>query len=178
MSVERIRYRERVKTSDRKTVRRIVESSGFFSSGEIKIAVELVGERLLRGTRSGYFFLFVEIGGDVTGYSCFGPIAGTLTSYDLYWIAVEDGCRGTGIGGELLTKTEEKIAKRGGRRIYVETSSRTQYEPTRSFYERSGYRGEAILKDFYAPGDDKIMYVKEIRALPSSSPSPATHMPP
>ena len=48
----------------------------------------------------------------------------------------------------------------GGRRVYIETSNRAQYGSTRGFYQRGGYHPEAILKDFYAPGDDKVTYVK------------------
>jgi hypothetical protein len=48
----------------------------------------------------------------------------------------------------------------GGLRVYAETSGRPQYEPTRAVYERLGFFREAHLKDFYAPGDDKVFYVK------------------
>ena len=42
----------------------------------------------------------------------------------------------------------------------VETSSQPKYEPTRQFYLRSGYTVEAVLKDFYAENDDKVVFVK------------------
>ncbi|MCX5832942.1 MAG: hypothetical protein NTV99_00205 [Deltaproteobacteria bacterium] len=58
--------------------------------------------------------------------------------------------------------TEEKIAGLGGKRIYVDTSSRPLYEPTRLFYEKCGYRKEAVLKDFYAEGDSKFIYSKAL----------------
>jgi hypothetical protein len=54
------------------------------------------------------------------------------------------------------------MAQRGARRIYADTSSRPQYEPTRRFYEACGYRREAFLADFYAPGDGKIIFGKEL----------------
>jgi ribosomal protein S18 acetylase RimI-like enzyme len=156
-------YREEVKPADCDVVRQIVASSGFFSAGEIEVAVELVEERLHKGAKSGYFFIFAEESEVVVGYSCFGPIACTNSSFDLYWIAVDDRYRRLGIGKELLYHTESRIAEAGGDRIYVETSSRAQYEATRLFYEKSGYRKEASLKDFYAPGDDKVIYVKTLR---------------
>ena len=46
------------------------------------------------------------------------------------------------------------------RRIYVETSTRPQYEPTRGFYRSRGYRLTAELPDYYAPGDGKATFVK------------------
>ena len=157
-----ISYRDKPIPSDVDRVRNIVRSSGFFSADEVEMAVELVQENLSRGEASGYFFLFVEINGGVVGYSCYGPIPCTKESYDLYWIAVLHEFRGRGIGRDLLARTEEKIRKIGGRQIYVDTSSRYQYEPTRVFYRANRYDQEASLKDFYSPGDDKIIYVKKL----------------
>ncbi|MBD3308846.1 GNAT family N-acetyltransferase [candidate division KSB3 bacterium] len=145
-------------------VRAILESSGFFSEAEVVVAEELVQERLAKGLASGYEFLFAERAGNVFGYACFGPIACTLASYDLYWIAVHETARGDGIGTTLLRNTEALIAAQGGTRLYIETASRPQYEPTRQFYRRRGYQPEAILQDFYAPGDDKVIFVKAIQA--------------
>ena len=72
------------------------------------------------------------------GYTCYGPIALTAGSYDLYWIAVDKSTQGLGLGRTLLEKSEQIIRQEGGRRIYIETSTRPPYAPTRAFYERSG----------------------------------------
>lgn len=152
--------RGRLKESDREGIRRIVASTGFFSRSEVALALELVDERLSNGAASGFHFLLAEDGDGVVGYTCFGPVPATKQSYDLYWIATEASCRRTGIGRMLISKTEELIAGRGGKNVYIETSGREQYRPTRRFYKACGYRREARLKDFYAPGDDKIIYVK------------------
>jgi len=50
----------------------------------------------------------------------------------------------------------------GGCRVYIETSTRGQYQPTRGFYDQAGYRLEAVLEDFYGPGDGKAVYVKVV----------------
>lgn len=155
-------FRDEPTDNDRENVRRIVESSGFFYPAEIDVAVELVDERLTKGPASGYHFVFVECDGKTVGYSCYGPIAATQGSFDLYWIAVDQSCRGKGLGQALLRETEARIRRDGGRRVYIETSNRPQYVPTRAFYIRSGYELEAVLKEFYAPGDDKAMYVKAV----------------
>jgi len=157
-----LKYRHKAEPEDLETVRRIVDSSGFFNPEEIEVAVELVAERLSKGEKSGYFFIFVESDGRTVGYACFGPIAGTQCSFDLYWIAVDQDFRGQSIGKELLKKSEEAILAMNGHRIYVETSSRSQYAPTRKFYRSNGYRLDASLKDFYAPGDSKYVYLREI----------------
>jgi GNAT superfamily N-acetyltransferase len=135
-----------------------VESTGVFSPVEAEVAVELVEDRLKRGARSDYAFVFAELDGRTVGYTCYGPIALTASSYDLYWIAVDEACQGRKIGRLLMEKTESLIHAAGGRQIYIETSSRPAYVATRGFYLRCGYQEEAVLKDFYAPGDGKVIY--------------------
>ncbi|MFC2076442.1 GNAT family N-acetyltransferase [candidate division KSB1 bacterium] len=158
--IQPLQYRREVVPADRETVRQIVASSGFFSSEEIEIAVELVDERLAKDDRSGYYFIFVENCGRPVGYSCYGPIGGTEASFNLYWIAVHDHFRGQGIGRELLRMTEEAIGLMGGKRIYLETSSREQYRSTKEFYLRRGYTEEAVLSQFYSDTDSKVIYIK------------------
>lgn len=156
-------FREEVRPGDVAAVRDIVASTGFFHEHEVAVAMELVEERLKRGVASGYLFLFAEDAGRAAGYACYGEIACTRGSWDLYWIAVHDACRNRGIGRLLLAGAEERIAARDGRAIWVETSGQEKYLPTREFYLRCGYRQEAVLKDFYAAGDDKVLFVKRLR---------------
>ncbi len=150
-------------TSDLKAIEDIVRSSGFFSEQEIAIACELADDRLTHGSQSSYQFLFLEIRETVVGYTCYGLIPATAGSYDLYWIAVAQRQRGKGLGKILMQKTEAHVLSQGGRSIYVETSSRPQYIPTQRFYEHCDYFPEAVLKDFYAEGDSKIIYSKRLK---------------
>jgi ribosomal protein S18 acetylase RimI-like enzyme len=153
--------RRNLLVDDRERVRRIVASTGFFTPAEIDIAVELVDERAATGAASGYEFVLADDdAGTTIGYACYGHIAGTKSSYDLYWIAVDARHRGSGVGRTLLIEAERLIAASGGERVYIETSSRDLYEPTRAFYVRRGYEKVAVLPDFYGPGDGKIIYAK------------------
>jgi GNAT superfamily N-acetyltransferase len=154
--------RTTVRREDGEIVRDIVSSTGHFRPDEINMAVELLEERLRIGLTSGYHFIFAERDGRVLGYSCYGPVPLTLHSYDLYWIAVRKEAQGAGFGKILLERTEAAIGELGGRRIYIETSSKEMYNGTRRFYEHCGYRAEATLREFYSPGDDKVIYVKAI----------------
>jgi ribosomal protein S18 acetylase RimI-like enzyme len=163
MNEQTIMYRDYVTPDDCEHVREILTSTGFFSAVELATAVELVEEQRRNGSNNGYDFLFAELNGRVAGYTCFGHIACTAASYDVYWMAVHQHAQKQGLGKALLGKTEERIAAQGGQRVYIETASRKQYAPTRAFYKRCGYHREATLKDFYAPGDGKVIYVKVIK---------------
>ena len=162
----RLTLRYDVAASDIRTVREIVESTGFFHQPEVDVAVELVEERLRRGAASGYFFVFAERDGSAVAYSCYGPIACTISSFDVFWIAVHRTAQKEGLGKRLMTLTERLIHDQGGQRIYVETSGREDYLPTRRFYDRCGYVKAAELPDFYGAQDSKVIYLKVLTNTP------------
>jgi ribosomal protein S18 acetylase RimI-like enzyme len=157
-----VELRPNLKHSDLAAIRTLVEKTGMFSCAEIETAAELVGEFLTQGTNSGYRFTVAEYDGEIIGYACFGAIPCTVASYDLYWIAVHPSKQHSGIGKQLLEDVERRIAENGGTRVYVDTSGRDAYIPTRAFYERAGYTQAAVLPDFYAPGDAKVIYAKSL----------------
>ncbi len=155
-----VSWRPELQPEDPERVGRLVNLTGFFQPEEIQVAVELVKERLAKGEASGYYFMMAEQYGRLVGYTCYGPIACTRDSFDLYWIAVHPDFQRKGLGRRLINETEARIRKAGGNRIYVDTSQRDQYASTRTFYETCGYRLETVLKDFYAPDDGKVIYCK------------------
>jgi GNAT superfamily N-acetyltransferase len=155
-------FRTTPEKRDIESIREIVESTKFFYTHEIEIAVELVTERLNLGEGTGYYFVFAEIDGVTIAYSCFGPIEMSKTSFDLYWIATHNDYRGKGIGKKLLNETFNAARLMGCRIIIAETSGLPHYAPTRAFYDTTGFELEARLKDFYAMGDDKLFYTKRI----------------
>lgn len=162
MEKSRWSLRTEVRQTDPFAIRAIVESSGFFRDDEVEVAVSLAEEHLEKGDASGYFFVFADRNDRTEGYACFGPIPCTQSSYDLYWIAVDETTRGGGLGRLLLEESERTIRQMAGTRVYIETSSKPLYEPTRQFYLRCGYSQVALLDDFYGPADSKVIYAKTL----------------
>lgn len=149
--------------SDKSTIIDILNSSGYFYDHETMVAGELIDENLEKGAeRSGYNFMFADYEGKTVGFTCYGPIACTESSHDLFWIAVHKDFMFKGIGKQLIQETEKCVKKAGGTRIYIETSGRELYKSTRGFYLKTGYILEAELEDFYGPGDSKMIYVKKL----------------
>lgn len=153
-------FRSEIEGSDPATVEEIVRSTGYFYDYEIPVARELAEERLAKGEESGYYFVFAMVDGKVVAYSCYGPIACTNGSYDLYWIVTHQDWRAKGIGKKLLLETIQEVKKLNGRMLIAETSTKDQYIPTRKFYENNDFILEATIVDFYEIGDGKAMYVK------------------
>jgi ribosomal protein S18 acetylase RimI-like enzyme len=54
----------------------------------------------------------------------------------------------------------------GGRQIRIETASKESYAATGGFYERLGFRVDGRLRDFYAEGDDLLIFYKSFGAEP------------
>jgi ribosomal protein S18 acetylase RimI-like enzyme len=160
---EPIPLREALRPEDADAVEGLVRATGAFTPAETALARQLVEEALTGAPGADYRFLFAEHEGALTGYTCWGPVEGTRDGFDLYWIAVEPRRQGSGLGRRLLSLTETRIAAEGGRAIWVDTSGRPDYARTRRFYEAAGYTREATLRDFYAPGDDKAIYVKRLQ---------------
>lgn len=156
---ESISFRETVGPEDVRAIRALVRSTELFSEEEVIMAGDLVAETV-KNPKSGYRFLIAEHSGQVIGYTCYGRVPGTRFSWDLYWIAVEALRQGLGLGHRLNEMTIAKIAAKGGRQVWVETSGRAEYKGTRAFYRRESYRKSAVLKHYYAPNEDKIIYVK------------------
>jgi ribosomal protein S18 acetylase RimI-like enzyme len=144
------------------TVREVTASTGYFHDREIPVAVELAEERLAKGAASGYEFVFAECGGRVVGYTSFGPIPCTRSSFDWYWLAVRPEFQGLGFGARLFQEVETRARAMGGTRLYCETSGRPRYASTRAFYERMGFTLCEVLEDYYEPGDGRATYVKPL----------------
>jgi ribosomal protein S18 acetylase RimI-like enzyme len=160
--VSSFNFRAAPSPADSRLVRELVASTGFFSDEEVAVAVELVEAYLTYGADSTYLFVFAESAGALAGYACFGRIPLTQSSFDLYWIAVRPELQGIGLGRRLIERVENSVRAAGGTRLYVDTSSRPQYDATRAFYGRLGYSLAAELPDFYAPGDGKIIFSKKL----------------
>lgn len=145
---------------DRSRILFLANRSKMFRADELSVVQELVCERLDKGEESGYLFLIAERSGEPVGFACYGPIACTLSAFDLYWLVVEPRCQGRGLGTHLLKVVEQRIKEIGGTALYAETSGSAAYRATRSFYEGYGFEKASVMESFYAPDDDKVTYRK------------------
>jgi ribosomal protein S18 acetylase RimI-like enzyme len=126
----------------------------------VAIAVELLDASLAGDV--AYRFLGALEGEELVGYACWGPTPGTAGTYDLYWLVVDPARQCTGVGTRLVEAVEQGLVADGARLIVVETSSLPEYASTRAFYERRGYTRAATLRAYYAPGDDLVVYRKDL----------------
>lgn len=149
-----------VERAHRARLEQLTRATGLFREEEVATAVELLDASLAGD--DDYRFVGAFDGDELIGYACWGPTPGTEATHDLYWIVVEREHQGRGIGTQLLAEVEQRLTTHAARLIVVETSSRPDYAPTRSFYEARGYARTATIPRYYAPGDDLVIYTKDL----------------
>jgi D-alanine-D-alanine ligase len=145
--------------ADRGRIEEISRAVGLFRADEIAVALEVFDAEVAGSP--DYFALGAEHDGRLAGWICWGPTPCTLGTFDLYWMAVDPALHGAGVGTALLHAMEARLAC-VARLVVVETAGRPDYAPTRAFYEARGYRAVSRIPDFYAPGDDQVVYVKSL----------------
>ena len=96
----------------------------------------------------------------VVGFSYTRLEALTEGVWNLLAIGFRAEHQGSGFGSRLIEEVEQSLA--GERLLLVETSSLDDFENTRHFYNSRGYSQEAVIADYWAEGDDKIIFCKRL----------------
>jgi len=140
----------------------LARDTGVFKPAELTALGEVLDDYHSTNRDQGHVAVSAEEAGRILGFAYYAPSAMSERGWYLWWIAVRKDLQAKGIGGRLLTHAEEEIRGKNGRLLLIETSSQPHYEPTRKFYLKHGYDTAAVLKDFYADGDDMVVFRKRI----------------
>ena len=79
-----------------------------------------------------------------------------------FYLAIEQNHRNAHLGKRLILEVERVSKEKGCRILWIETAGRELYIPTRMCYLHNNYTEAARMVDFYAPGDDKVIYRKDL----------------
>lgn len=139
----------------------LAEETGVFKPLEIEALREVLDDYHAVNHTYGHRAVTWDTGSP-DGFAYFAPTAMTDRTWELWWIAVEPGRQGQGLGGKLLEFVESEVRAAGGRILLIETSSLPHYLPTRNFYLKHGYEQSGGIPDFYADGDDKVVFSKKM----------------
>ena len=149
--------------ADRDAILGFLEATGFFPPGDMKIAREVLDEALEKGESGDYqSYTALDPEGRPVGWACYGATPCTVGTFDFYWLGVDVRTQSRGVGTLLMEHVERLAREQGGRLMVLETSGRALYNPTRRFYLGRGYREEGRIRDFYAPGDDRVIYTRPL----------------
>ena len=146
------------KRIDLDALRSIIDSTKLFPSEML----EGMMEPYFSNANSEERWLTYVHDGNCLGVTYYAPEKMTDGTYNLYLIAVHGDAQGKGVGSALMEKVEEQLKATGHRILLVETSGTAFFEMTRSFYDKLGYTREAVIRDFYEAGDDKVVFWKRL----------------
>ncbi len=146
---------------DRAGLHAMLIKTGAFTPQEIDVAMELIDIVLKDKSQKDYKIHCMKNEQDrLVGYICYGPVPMTDGTFDLYWIAVDPDFQSQGVGSKLMDFLEGTLRETGARMLLADTSSTPQYEKTRRFYLKKGFREVARVPDYYHVGNDRITFCK------------------
>jgi ribosomal protein S18 acetylase RimI-like enzyme len=107
-------------------------------------------------------WLTAHLDGSAIGFSYTEPEMLAEGAWNMLAIAIAPDHQGKGHGADLVRATEAQLRQNAQRLLIVETSGLAAYAATRRFYDTAGYDQEARIRDFWADGDDKVIFRKRL----------------
>jgi len=120
----------------------------------------------LSGSAEGHTWLVAAgVTGRVEGAAYVAPEPFGDRVWNLYFLAAGPSRHRRGAGSALVQHVEQSLREAGAdvaRVLIVETSSSAAYDGARRFYASRGFDREAVIREFYGPGEDKIVFWKSL----------------
>lgn len=145
-------------SDDIPALQRVLKGTNLFPA---EMLPDMVG-RFLSSAASDDRWLTCDEGGTAIGFCYAVPEQFADGTWNMLAIAVLPEKQGRGVGRAIIEQLESDLRKEGHRVLIVDTSGTDGFAETREFYRKSGYTEEARIRDFWAAGDDKIVFWKAL----------------
>lgn len=146
--------------TDTDALMEIVKSSGQFDDDSL-VYVKNTLHEYLEGESSGLWYTADD--GEPVGVAYCAPEPVTQGTWNLLMLWTRKDRSHQGHGSGLVAHVERELRDRQVRLLIVETSGLPEFETARHFYGKCGFTPEATIRNFFAPGDDKIVYTKSLQ---------------
>jgi GNAT superfamily N-acetyltransferase len=153
----------RLSTPDDTTALIAIADAIGFQPNELEELSEMLSDYFSGDSDSDHFWI-TDDDNEPIGVAYCEPERMTNRTWNLQLLAIRPDRQGQGRGATLLRYVEQTLTARSGRMLLVETSGLPEFERTRAFYAKCGYEEEARIRDFYAAGDDKVVFRKVLNA--------------
>ncbi len=158
------------KSKDIKMKIRNIEETDISDLQHVAIATDLfppnmlpdLVEPVLKEPNGPHHFLTALEGSRPVGLCYAVPEALTDRTWNMLALAVHPQFQRRGFGRSLVRGMEQALASRGIRLLIVDTSGSQDFTGTREFNKDLGYANEARIRNFWAEGDDKIIFTKAL----------------
>lgn len=137
----------------------IIKDSNQFDESGFAYVKETLSE-YLAGESEGLWLTADD--GEPVGVAYCSPESVTDGTWNLLMLWTRRDRNNQGFGSALVARVEEILTERDARLLIVETSGLPDFETARSFYSKCGFEQEARIRNFFAAGDDKIVYTKSL----------------
>ncbi|MBD2182724.1 GNAT family N-acetyltransferase [Planktothrix sp. FACHB-1355] len=141
----------------------LADATGLFPPSALELLRQMLTDSLAGNSDTEPFWITDDDNGPV-GVAYCEPERMTDRTWNLQLIAIHPDRQGQGRGTKLLRYVEQALTARRGRVLLVETSGMPEFDRTRAFYAKCGFEEEARIRDFYATGDDKVVFRKVLNA--------------
>ncbi|MEL6255848.1 MAG: GNAT family N-acetyltransferase [Bacteroidota bacterium] len=148
-----------IQEADLDALKKVLDSTGLFPSEYLE---DMISDYLNNPGSTDIWFTYVENKKPVSIAYC-APEKFTEGTYNLYAIGVYEEEQGKGIGRKKMAYLEDLLREKDARILIVETSGTADFELTREFYHKCDYTQEAVIRDFYEKGDDKVVFWKNLK---------------
>jgi ribosomal protein S18 acetylase RimI-like enzyme len=147
------------RSDDISALKAVLDGTGLFPS---ELLADMVSGFLSDG-ESHDIWLTCEMEGKAVGFCYAAPEELTDGTWNMLAIAVHPSSQGHGVGAAIVKQLEATLVDRGERVLIADMSGAQEFEQTRQFYRKNGYMEEARIRDFWAAGNDKIVFWKALR---------------
>ena len=147
-----------VNKSDITDLKQVLDSIELFPS---EMLDDMIFDYLNNPETEEVWFTETEDGRPISIGYC-APEKLTEGTYNLYAIGVRSDVQSKGTGSRMMNFIENYLKAKGHRILIVDASGADEFESTRKFYEKLGYNKEAVIRDFWKEGDDKIVFWKKL----------------
>ena len=108
------------------------------------------------------FWLTCHRDGEAVGLCYTVPEQLADGTWNMLALAVRPDLQGKRLGAALVHAAEQHLKDKQQRILIVDTSGTDDFALTRKFYAQNGYEEEARIRDFWAEGDDKVIFRKAL----------------
>ena len=145
-------------STDTDELKKVLDSSELFPSEYLD---EMISDYLNNSETQDIWFTYTDNNRPVAIGYCV-PEKLTDGTYNLLAIGVSQDSQRKGVASEMMKYIEQLLKQKDGRILIVETSSDDAQIAARKFYQNIGYTQEAVIRDFWKDGDDKIVFWKKL----------------
>lgn len=149
-----------INQQDSSAIAALTVDAGLFPPEAIEFIDEMMANYFNAHQADGHLCVVDDENGVLISVAYYEPALATDRTWYLTMIGVRRAHQGQGRGAALMVYVEGTLKSAGERLLFVETSGTPDFARTRQFYAKLGYVEEARVRDYYAPGDDMVLFRK------------------